>query len=269
MLESLAEEVSAALDLEPAKEFVDHADVEKIELGRRDGLSCPGPAKGREFIADQGVVEYVEVGLHGVQRNAGVVGDVSVVQLPGVAESGDGKEPVEIADISRERLRADLFFEVKPDVVLELGPEIPGVDDPRQGPPRHARVDTRLPEFRRNERKEVLAPDPSGEEIDSRAAQLAGAAARQQEAKVLITVQQDLNLVEELREFLRLVHDYGPRALQEPLPEQFRAAAELAERVGFRQVEILDSVCQAPGQGALAGLAGTQEQQRFLLKKSV
>lgn len=71
-------------------------------------------------MANQGVLEELKVVPYGTRRHFGIAADIGEADLLADRKRGNIQKPRELAKVSHVRFLLDLFFEVRPHVVVEL-----------------------------------------------------------------------------------------------------------------------------------------------------
>lgn len=112
------------------------------------------------------------------------------------------------------------------------------------------------------ERVQEARARATAEQVHAAAPQLARARSGEHEAHAAL-LDEPVHLVEEDRQLLDLVDDDQPILRRQLLPEATGALAERQEHLGIEQVVDLGSRQGVADQRRLAGLAGSQQEQRF------
>ena len=211
----------------------------------------------------QGVLEDVQVTLHGGARDAAVARDAGYVDDLTVVKGGNRQEARESRKISHQPLRPDLLAEVKPDIALEHG--APFVGDPDQGD--CSRVEGGIEvevvaEFGRGQGVHRLVQRPTGEQVDAGGFELSRARSEQGEVETPI-LDVAVHLVEEIGKALDLV-DHDPAARRHGLEirgEEGRIGEVVLVAGLFEQIDVR-RVGKLPSRpGALADPADAEEKE--------
>ena len=255
VFQGAAESRGSRLDICLAFEDIGDSDVEKIKL--RDGgwFSASGFLISRKLVSDEGVFEDLIALPHRSGGRLRIGGDSGEIHLFSAGKACHLQKTGEVLCRSRKPLRADFFLKISPYITPDISLIIARQNKRRKPSAIGAVFERYFRNFRRDERMKAANPSPSAQQIGMPAFELPRARSSQNYPQSLVAVEQNLDFIQERRQFLYFVNDQNFLPRQKGLPQLFRMRAQLPKSVGFKQIHIAGGGKREPKERALSSLA--------------
>jgi hypothetical protein len=248
-----------------------HARVEVEELRVRRGRAARAPREHREPDGEEQVLQHLEPPLHHAALDAAVLRDGGHVERRRLTEGRRLEEAGEPGQVARERLLLDLLAEVGADVALEVAARaglVGGVHGHREAAAGHRRPQVPVPtELRRRQRVHPERDGPTAQQVDAAAPQLARARTRERELQPRADLDQAVDLVEQGRDPLDLVHHHPTGvAGRDPAAQAVRARRQVEEGLAVEQIEPRRPTEPLPQPRRLARAPRAEEEEGLVRK---